>query len=125
MGLNFDILKESNPALYELGTQMENNMFSDRDASAQYGSDFLDAFMKEVYAKEGMNYGYKTFMTKNIFELKNEGIISPEVQKLMEKAKILRDYIMEKNGSRDRILALRSTLVDLSAWFYERYEANN
>lgn len=122
MALNFDFLQYSNPKLYEYGSKMEVNMFSDRDASAQYGSDFLNEFIKEIYGKEGLTYIPKSFMTKNIDDLAKEGIITPQVKANLEKAKLLRDYIMERNGSRDRILALRSTLVDLAAWFFDKYE---
>lgn len=125
MGLNFDFLKQSNPELYEYGTKMEENIFSDRLASAQYGSDFLNALLKEVYAKEGMHYVYKSFFTRNMDELEQKRVITPQVQAKFEKAKLLRDYIMEKDGSIDRVFALRSTLVDLASWFHNKYEKNN
>ncbi|MDO5848520.1 MAG: hypothetical protein Q4P18_03205 [Methanobrevibacter sp.] len=125
MALNFDFLEYSNPELYELGSKMEANMFTDHKASAQYGSDFLNALLKAVYAKEGMNYVYKSFFTKNMDELEQKGIISPEIQQKFEKAKLLRDYTFERNGSLDRTLALRSTLVELAAWFFNKYERSN
>lgn len=125
MGLNFDFLEYTNPTLYECGSKMEENIFSDKDASAQYGSDFLNALIKEVYAKEGMTYVYKSFFTRNMDELEQEGVITPEIQAKFEKAKLLRDYIMEKDGSIDRIFALLSTLVELASWFFNKYERSN
>lgn len=122
MGLNFDFLEYSNPNLYELGSKMEENMFIDHLASVQYGSEFLNQFLKEIYAKEGMYFVPKSFFTKNIADLKKKGIITPKIHALLEKAKLLRDYSAERNGSIDRVLALRSVLVELSAWFFDKYE---
>lgn len=125
MGLNFDLLENTNPALYKYGSEMEKNMFLDHKASAQSGSDFLNALIKEVYAKENMDYVYKSFFTRNMFELGEEGVITPEIRDKFERAKLLRDYVMERDGSIDRVLALRSTLVELAAWFFNKYERNN
>lgn len=125
MGLNFDLLENSNPDLYRYGSEMEKNIFLDHKASAQYGSDFLNALIKEVYAKENMDYVYKSFFTRNMFELGENGVITPEIRDKFERAKLLRDYVMERDGSIDRVLALRSTLVELAGWFFNKYERNN
>ncbi len=121
MGLNFNFLENSNPTLYELGSKMEENMFTDSAASIQYGSDFLNQMIKEIYRKEGMDYVYKSFFVKNIANLEREGIIDHQTYNLLEKAKLLRDYSIEKNGSTNRVLALRSILVNLASWFFNRY----
>lgn len=122
MALNFKCFKDTNPKLYQYGTEMEENLFKDRAACAQCGSDFLDEFVKEIYSKEGMPYVYKSFFTKNIDELEQKGIISPKVRGLLEKAKLLRDYKFDKNYSRERAIALHGTLVELTAWFSNRYD---
>ncbi|MDO5848519.1 MAG: hypothetical protein Q4P18_03200 [Methanobrevibacter sp.] len=122
MAVNFDFLKESNPELYEIGHGMEENFFKNTKASAQCGSKFLNALVKEIYEKNGLEYVSKSFMTKDIAELAEKGIIDEETAGEFEKAKIIRDEIMDKDAfDYDRVLALHSVLVVLASKFHNKY----
>lgn len=123
MAANFDFLKGSDSKLYETGHRMEDDFFSDTEGSAKAGSEFLDLLVREIYDREGFEYVSKSFMTKDIAELAEKGIIDEKTLKEFEKAKLIRDEIIDKEEySFDRVLALHSVLVVLASWFFNRYE---
>lgn len=122
MAHTFDFLKETNPKLYRYGNMMERDFFTDTLESAHHGSEFLDEFVEEIYAREKMPYPHKSFFTRNVDELERQGIISPKIRGMLEKAKLLGDFRFEEIGLDDRVLSMHNTLIELASWFFNRYE---
>lgn len=123
MAVNFDFLKGSNPELYELGHNMEENFFKDTEASAHYGSDLLNDLVKEIYEENGLKYTSKGFMTKDIDNLFNKKLIDEKTLKGLEKAKLIRDRIIDKDDySFSAVLSLHSALIGVASGFFDKYE---
>lgn len=123
MAVNFDFLKQSSPELYQLGSNMEADFFKDIKESAQYGSDFLNLLVREIYEKEGLKFTPKSFMTKDIDNLYSKGIIDATTQQILERAKMIRDDIINNNDATfERVLDFHSVLVVFASGFFDKYE---